>query len=189
MESSIDTLIKELKEVKDEGNKAFAKTDYILAKKKYSYVMQKIREIFPDGYSSALSPGVNASARKVLVDTLVMVYSNLAQVYINEKDYQTAMERAEAGLKISPENTKLLFKKGRILCELKEYDKALTLLEDTTKKVKDEEEKRLFIIESERVKQCKKDYDLAQDNKLKGFLKGQSLSEEEKKEAKVKLAY
>ncbi len=189
MESSIDSLIKELKEVKDEGNKAFAKTDYTLAKKKYSYVMQKIREIFPDGYSSALSPGVGSSARKTLVDTLVMVYSNLAQVYINEKDYPTAMERAEAGLKLSPENTKLLFKKGRILCEMREFEKSLAIFEETTKKVKDEEEKRLFIIETERVKQCKKDYDLAQDKKLKGFLKGQSLFEDEKKEAEVKLAY
>jgi tetratricopeptide (TPR) repeat protein len=189
MESSIDPLIKEIKEIKDEGNKAFAKNDYTLAKKKYSYIMQKIREIFPDGYNSALSPGVGAGARKILVDTLVIVYSNLSQVYINEKNYPTAMERVEAGLKLSPDNTKLLFKKGRILCELREFDKSQAILEDTTKKVKDEEEKRLFIIESERVKQCKKDYDLAQDKKLKGFLKGQSLFEEEKKEAKVKLAY
>jgi len=190
MEGS-NSILKDLMAAKADGNTAFSKKDYPAAKKKYSYIMQTIKGLLPDGINSDVPQGMNSEGKKALFELQTSIYSNLCQTYIIEGNYKIALDRAEEGLKISPDHTKLLFKKAKILCELQQYDPSIELLKSLLKKGGDEEEKRLILIEIEKVKEAKKKHEDKHEQKFKGFLIGQPLTEEPKKasDGNIKLAY
>ncbi|BFI32430.1 protein MpATXR3 [Marchantia polymorpha subsp. ruderalis] len=116
----LDFLRKEMQRVRAEGNRYFQKGDFSEAIDNYTRCIQIGR-----GFQLSGSKRCRAFGD----DIMTVAASNRAQAYLELRMWEKALSSADDALYLDPHHVKSLFRKGKALQGLQEYEKARAVFE------------------------------------------------------------
>jgi len=174
--------IKQLKEKKEKGNKAFRENRFSDATKQYLNGIQIIEQ-FP----KVLRESLNESQKEEVKKWKIILKSNAIVSSLKEENFNNVIKIAEEVLDLDPENPKALFLKGKALLGQGNYDEAIgsfqacSKLKNISEQTKNECE--------DMISQVKKIKAINQSNSDKVFKKifEKMVKEEEEEEKKLRL--
>lgn len=143
--NSDEDKLKAANEIKGYGNDQFKKGDFMLAIAKY----EKAIFYLPENNTSEEKQNLEGS-----------LHLNLAACYLKEKNYEAVVDHCEKVLKITPKNTKALFRLGQAQFELGKLETAKATL---SKALEYEPGEKTVLAELQKIK--KKEEDLKKQEK------------------------
>ncbi|KAH9945138.1 TPR-like protein [Epithele typhae] len=178
---SITSKFNKAKDLKAAGDEAFKAQNWQGTLLKYHEALLYLKGLDKNATQKALGapvpppPPVDAAAsqdEKVLTEVdllLEKIYSNMAQVHLNNGRWKRAIETADKALSHNKKNIKAMFRKAKALKEQGYFEKA----EEVLKKIQeegDDDEKEAAVKEMESVKAAEKATTAKHNQKMKGFL-------------------
>jgi len=124
------------------GNFFYRRKEYSSALQCYQYALK-----FLDTNENPLSTEENNQSTTILIDRYIQVENNLAQVYLLNNKYEECLNAVNNVLKYDSNNIKALFRQGKALIELGNYDHAIQPLKFLLQNQKNEN------IEREKIKE------------------------------------
>lgn len=102
------------------GNFHYRRQDYLTSLQCYNGALR-----FLDTDMNSILISCNPSQQSILNDRFIQVENNIAQVNLLLNKYDACLNAVENVLKHDPKNLKALFRKGKALFQLGQYDKAI----------------------------------------------------------------
>lgn len=174
-----NNLIEQAMGYKDEGNQFFKEGNFQKAKAKYTRVFAFTKTLITATIGEEGDEMVNMASKMAqkggeVPDELQIkakhlerdVNLNMAMVFLKEKNYTKAIEKASKSLRIE-KTTKGFFRRGKAYVLKNDYENAYKDFEEGKKL--DENSQKLFDDEIAKAKKKEKDYDKKQAQKYLGF--------------------
>ncbi|PFH53168.1 hypothetical protein AMATHDRAFT_1587 [Amanita thiersii Skay4041] len=180
----VSAKINTAKQKKDTGDQAFKNGDLKAALQSYHEALMYLVGLDKNalesmGASSSAKPGSPESEQKTEIDELISkIYANMSACHIKQGNWKRTIETADKALTKNEKNYKAMFRKAKALGEQGYFEKAEALLKKlkeqnpTDASAADAELSRLRTIDNER--------DRVNRQRMKGFLKKQDLSSQDK---------